>query len=602
MKLRKRRTTIVISDEDVSDTDYKVPVTKKPKRQKKDAPVAVLKQDCKSDNHLTNKASEKLFFGQKCTLLTTAPPCLIHIASYLDNPSFVYFVNATSKFRELYRTKVFKSLPQSAAIQTVRILHAVFDLKRNVFLTGPAGCGKSHLLNRIYQIAMKQEYDHLLPPGPATAAAAAGQLYQSAPGGPMDLDEDPTDEKDEKAVALVTRPRSRVVMTATTGAACQNLCQGRTIHSFSGLRKGTIPLNVLQEKLEDTKYHGPYKNWSSCTLLLTDEVSMLGSRLIEKMDLVARTVRESNGPFGNLQMIWSGDFMQIPPVGDKYAFTNPVWSQLNFVNFKLEYPFRQSHDPAYYSMLQRMRIGRLTKKDIESLELKQQETMLCNFDTMRIKPTYLFSFHKDVKLMNEQEFNKLDTKIEIDNPAEDQIVERITMTIDGQRVTKYLPTTKVTHSEALKLIGSTVEHRAPQRVQLRAGAQYILTYNFNVAKGRVNGSRMVYVGNCQFEFRDKKKNGIEEFQNTFYFPVTGKPGIFLKRRQIAVRLGYACTIHSSQGMSLDCACIDTAKAFRAAMSYVAFSRVRSRDGLYLKNFKASSVRVHPAAQAFEDSL
>jgi ATP-dependent DNA helicase PIF1 len=477
------------------------------------------------------------------------------IASFLDSASYVYFVNSCKEHQSLKKNK---NERLNSVFERIKVLHHIFDLRRNVFITGSAGCGKTYLLNRIYEIAERHP-----------------ELCEQ-------------------------------VMTATTGAACLNLINGQTIHSFSGLRKGTIPIDALAEKLKEPRGLAPFARWKKINLLILDEVSMLGKRFIDKIDLVARTVRQCpNRPFGGIQVIFSGDFLQLPPVGDKFSFTSTVWKELNLFCQPLTFPYRQCQDLFYYDMLQRIRIAKPKPADIELLEQRVLDSQSVCYDDMKIKPTHIFTFHKDVDKMNQDEFQKLTTPIEHVQQADDEVFERKQVLVNGKNTFQFFPTNVITAQAAADLIGTRVEHVAPRVISFRVGAQYILTSNFSVKRGLVNGSRMVYLTGGFFEFMSsndpenvKPIEAVPDFLSTFYFSVPRHQNLFLRRRQYAVRLGYAVTIHSSQGMSMDCASIDLGKTFGSSMAYTALSRLRSLHGLYLKSFAAKSIRVNEEARRF----
>lgn len=486
------------------------------------------------------------------TLLYYGP--LVVIASCLDSCSYIQLLHVCRPMRKLTDRSKYVHLKQNDALDRIELYRRIFDCGQNVFLTGCGGTGKTHFLNRLYEIATK-------------------------------------------------RLRIPTIMTATTGTACLNLINGRTIHSFSGLGKGTIPIEVLSEDLKDERKCRFYQQWKQFHLLIMDEASMLGKRLIEKVDLVARTIRQSDKPFGGMQVVFSGDFLQLAPVADTYAFKSAVWTQLSFFNWELKFPYRHDQDLPYFRTLQRIRVGKLSADDIDMLEHKRDLTRSICLDDLRIKPTHIFCYHKDVAKLNREEFEKLTTPIEIDHNAEDLVMERRTVHLPGHPpVVTFEPSNRITVQEANQLLKNRAEHTCPFNIKFRDGAQYILTFNFNVKRGKVNGSRMAYRTGGFLEFRDGSIDRIERYLQVIHFPVPSHPNLFLRRKQFAARLGYACTIHSSQGMSLDCACIDLEKTFASAMAYVALSRVRSSDGLYLKAFKKTSVKTNKEAKAFHETI
>lgn len=464
--------------------------------------------------------------------------------------NFTSYAQLLSTCKSLAKYKNDATLRLNSGYKRMFLYSQIFDYNKNVFLTGPGGCGKTFCLNAIYSIA--------------------------------------------------TRLGRHVAMTSTTGASSLNVFHGQTLHSFSGLRKGTISIEDLKLQLQDTKTHRFYGKVKNCDLLIIDEVSMLGKRFLDKLDLVAKTVKNSSEPFGGIQVVFSGDFLQLRPVGDYYAFQSDVWPLFKFVTVQFTYPFRQTKDLSYYNMLQRIRIGKPSENDIKLLKQNCKETKRHDFSHDIIKPTHIFCYNKDVAKLNMEEFNKLTTKIELDINAIDKVYQIIKTRQGSKTIIDYQETDVITVDAARKLLGTRMEASAPSNLKFREGAQYILTMNADVKKSRVNGSRMVYTTNYKMKFLDGTTEVLNKLVKTsqFIVPVPGHSNIVLVRKQFAVKLGYACTIHSSQGMSLDSACIDLGKTFAAAMSYVALSRIRTLKGLYLLNFNTDAIKTADIAKRF----
>lgn len=147
----------------------------------------------------------------------------------------------------------------------------VIELVRNgesVFFTGSAGTGKSFLLQRIVGI---------LPP-------------------------------------------EMTYSTASTGAAAC-LIGGTTLHSFAGIGTGCMS---LQQCITLASRDHKAVNWRKCKTLIIDEISMVDADYFDKLEAVARAVRRSSKPFGGIQLVLCGDFLQLPPVSKdgskKYCF------------------------------------------------------------------------------------------------------------------------------------------------------------------------------------------------------------------------------------------------------------------------------------------
>lgn len=236
---------------------------------------------------------------------------------------------------------------------------AIFDrviANENVFFTGPAGCGKSHLLNAIRQ------------------------HFASQPD---------------------------VFVTATTGVAATNI-NGCTLHSFAGigLAKGT-----LQDLIQNiSHYRQTVKRWKNCRILIVDEISMLSAELFEKVEAIARHFRCSNAFFGGIQTIFVGDFAQLPPVGDdrvvpKMVFQSDVWKSANLYQVALQQIFRQ-RDDTMIRALGDLRRGEVSQR---VLDFVQSVSRTLVFDD-GILPTHLYARNANVDQENEQQLATLEGK------------------------------------------------------------------------------------------------------------------------------------------------------------------------------------------------
>ena len=132
---------------------------------------------------------------------------------------------------------------------------------------------------------------------------------------------------------------------------------------------------------------------------------------------------------------------------------------------------------------------------------------------------------------------------------------------------------------------------------LAEGAQVMLIYNMNIEIGLVNGSRGVVTG-----FRNGIpivlfKNGVEQAIGWHGWQLDSYKGV--ARAQIPLRLAYALTIHKCQGATLDCAMVDIGEnVFEYGQAYVALSRVRSLDSLYIWSLNMQAIRTHPQVVDF----
>ena len=168
-----------------------------------------------------------------------------------------------------------------------------------------------------------------------------------------------------------------VACTALTGVAAANLkaeidntsCKPtaiRTLHSWGGIGAANLSAPRLLKKVRRSPL--ACARWRETDVLFIDEVSMLGFNLFEKLDYVARGIRrQQSKPFGGLQLVVSGDVLQLPPVRDGWVFTSQAWADLELVPYIFEEGHRYTN-LGYFDLLLRARQGTLTGADISALK------------------------------------------------------------------------------------------------------------------------------------------------------------------------------------------------------------------------------------------
>ncbi len=412
---------------------------------------------------------------------------------------------------------------------------------QNIFLTGPAGSGKSTLVSAIVQWAQR-----------------VGKVCD---------------------------------VTAMTGCAALLLGnKAKTLHSWAGIGLGRGTAEQLATEILKSPF--AKKRWKRTHILVIDEISMMSPDLFEKLSQVGKRVRGGTEPWGNLQLILCGDFFQLPPVSKeaqtmgKFAFDAPAWKAAQLKPVVLSRIERQT-DAAFQTLLNEARVGNLSDTSIATLKARQG----LNWKEQRIRPTLLFSRNADVDSINDANLAALakpvhtfdaKTVLTRDDPAADMptgdFLERLVQRMDAD--SSYVP-----------------------HLELCEGAQVMLVYNMDLEKGLVNGSRGVIVG-----FRETDGIPIVQFLHGDPVPIEHNEWVSndcstLKRQQIPLRVAYAVTIHKSQGATLDCALVDIGSStFECGQAYVALSRVRDLESLYVWNFNPSRVMADAKVVEFYASL
>lgn len=440
------------------------------------------------------------------------------------------------------------------------IAYQKFIAGENVFITGPAGTGKSKLLKHIVQYALNG--------------------YK------------------------------RVHVCSTTGCSTDVLRQigvknAGTIHSFSGIGFNELPLPLLIRKIKRSKFYG--NRWRNVEILIIDEISMMSKQFLERLDAIARAVRRDDRPFGGMQVVFSGDFYQLPPVGNRedpdtytFCFDSSVFEELfgtkNVV--LLEKVFRQT-DATYQKMLSQVRVGRVTRSTVRRLEECEREFI--PKDENDVWPTRFVPLSKTANKINRESMKKLDTP---DNPVRTfNMKEERNPDIsnnDNEFELRYLHR-NVNAVEKLKLrVGSQVMHlvnkkdpKIPSKLDLFNGTQGVV-----IAFDEDTHCPVV-------RFIRKKEDGDIEYFTRIVAPHvwTSEKHKNVSVEQIPLILAWALTIHKAQGLELLRIIIDIGSdVFACGQTYVALSRCKSWDGLYISALDIHRIRVSRDVRIFYEKI
>ena len=431
----------------------------------------------------------------------------------------------------------------------------VFDKygqRKNIFVTGPGGTGKTALIKYIQRDASRKGFN--------------------------------------------------IQVCALTGCAAVLLeCKAKTLHSWAGIGLGTAGLDQLVTKIMKNRFLKA--NWRSTDILVVDEVSMMSQKLFELLDAIGKAVRKNDRPFGGIQLIFSGDFYQLPPVGDtlepetvRFCFESLIWSQTfakeNHV--QLTKIFRQT-DLNYQKILNQIREGKLKRSSNETLLQKVGQQMP---EDICIRPTKLFPTRNKVDQVNLREMNDLKTEEKDFN-----LKYHVDLEMTATELLKRRQFTKEQiQTELLYLKGNL---RCDEVVKLKIGSQVMCIVNIELVNGQTlcNGSQGIIIKLSEQGLPVVKFSSIEGPIAMSYhvWPSENIPGIGVS--QLPLILAWALTIHKAQGATLDIAEIDAGSGiFECGQTYVALSRVKSLEGLYLTSFDASRIKVSRKVQEFYASI
>lgn len=425
----------------------------------------------------------------------------------------------------------------------------ILKLGHNVYLTGPAGSGKTFLLN---------DY-----------------------------------------IGFLKSHGVSVGITASTGIAATHM-NGMTIHSWSGIGIRDQLADIELRALLTRKYLA--KRFAKTKVLVIDEVSMLHAHQLDLVDRVCRFFKQNPAPFGGMQVILAGDFFQLPPINSKTKMSavptietdsspipqllngfddNPetnqrhfvtgsnVWQNMNLRVCYLDEQYRHTDD----RLTKILNEIRSNQADADTLGKLQER--LGRDITNHANPTKLYVHNIDVDAINNAELAK------INQPSE--IYEM--------------------RSKGAPLLVEILKKSclAPENLVLKKDAAVMFIKN-NLEDGYVNGTlgRVIDFDARGYPIIKTEKRKIIAEPAQWIIEEEGRTKA--KIEQIPLRLAWAITVHKSQGMSLDAAEIDLGKTFVEGMGYVALSRVRSLDGIKLMGINDLALRVNPEALELDKGL
>jgi len=249
---------------------------------------------------------------------------------------------------------------------------------RNVYVTGPAGSGKTHTLNTY--------------------------------------------------ISYLKEHGVSVAVTASTGIAATHI-GGVTVHSWSGVGiKKYLSDQDIDEALQREYL---YKRIKKTRVLVIDEVSMLMPALFESIDRMCRAAKQENVPFGGMQIVLSGDFFQLPPIEQnnssvEFITASSSWQDMDIRICYLEEQFRHN-DQSLEQVLSDIRSGEISQQSQEALESRTGGTISGN-----IRPTLLYTHNVDVDHINEKELDSISGEVrefEMSSKGKARLVESLKKTI-----------------------------------------------------------------------------------------------------------------------------------------------------------------------------
>lgn len=395
---------------------------------------------------------------------------------------------------------------------------SVLNGKRNVFVTGAAGSGKSYLINHF-------------------------------------------------------RRQSNYPVLASTGAAAI-LVKGCTFHSFFGLG---VMKGGAEETYQQIKEKNDYflaSRLKRADGIIIDEISMIPGEALNVAERVARFVKKSHEPWGGLKVVTVGDFAQLPPVTPAssqrdWCFKSEAWSKSKFIPIVLKELMRTS-DANLLKVLNKVREGMVDEKVEDFLDGRRLEV------ANDFQGTRLFPHRHTVDSFNFQKVKALPGDL-LTFKTE---YEGLSFAIEILKKQAPVP------EELFLKIGALVMVKINDREKRFANGSlgHVVKVDEDVIQVNLLSGATVEFEKHDFKFYDASEKEIAKAVN---FPFT---------------LAYATTIHKSQGATIDRVAMDISGLWEPGQAYVALSRAKTAEGIFIEDWDESSIIADPEVIEFHESL
>jgi ATP-dependent exoDNAse (exonuclease V) alpha subunit len=331
------------------------------------------------------------------------------------------------------------------------------------------------------------------------------------------------------------RDKFHTYVCASTGIAAQNI-RGTTLHSMLGMSPYSKGPN----------YSLVERNLNYYELVVVDEISMVNAQLFDHL------VNALSVSAPQARLVCVGDFMQLPPVEGKFAFYSSNW-EVHVHSFKLTTQHRQD-DVEFLAALDDLRMGRRTEK-LENLFASRNV-----FEDVPKNTTLLAPLNRTVDMVNDARLSELPG-------AEREYEWRVKVHSKSMTI------------EDILKCESRDRCRFPSKLRLKCGARIVMLTNTPSWK---NGSTGHIAGLEENAVTVRLDTGAEvTVRRALEQIIGGNLKVQADVSQFPMKLAFALTIHKSQGMTMDRVSVDLSNHFAKGQTYVALSRCRTKEGLYL---------------------
>lgn len=488
--------------------------------------------------------------------------------------------------------------PMALTKEQEQVINLVVNNRLNVFYTGSAGTGKSVILRTLI--------DRL------------SSLYG----------------------------REAVAVTASTGLAAATI-GGTTIHRWCGIGLGNQSVDHLVKHIK--KQRQTFSTWRFTKVLIIDEISMLDGRILDRIEMLARRLRQNDRPFGGIQLVLTGDFFQLPPVskdGIVFSFESKMWENCIQKTILLTKVFRQ-RDGSLVDILNTIRYGEPTPELMQNIAKLKREVHYSD----GIEPTELYATRKEVEFSNGRQLQTLPGEPKVFKSLDVGPPELVSLLDSMTRVEKFLtlkvdaqvmmirnkPDSELVNGTLGKILFFTTERleRIMRKFYQTIDDELIKDMRLvsqAIANHTVHQDAQFHQA---FLSRPRSRHGplqslvaqatttlvsqepVYPFvryttgPNRYHYELTlPEPFVVdlpaektaIERTQLPITLCWALSIHKAQGQTIPRLRVDLRRIFEAGQVYVALSRAVSMDNLQVLNFDPKKLRTNEKVKNFYKNL
>lgn len=415
-----------------------------------------------------------------------------------------------------------------------QIAFDLFKEEKNVLLTSCGGCGKSYIIKVMYDY-IKEKF-----------------------------------------------PCKKIFITSTTGISAYSI-NGITINSYMGFGTGEQDINSLFKKIKKSKE--AVNRLLTTDILIIDEISMLSAEIFEKINILLKTIRRNDNLFGGIQVVLSGDFLQLQPVFKTQDSSNnlillesKIFCQYfskklqNIIILKENY--RQENN-VFQKYLNELRSGKL-HPDFEKLINDKISSNNNNNKEIDSKYIHLVPSNHQADQINNYYLDKIKTQ----TFTFDSIISKTNINKDIEDMLE---------NELLTQLKSII------KLNLKVNSKIMLLKNLNVESGLVNGATGNILSINKTTLTILFDNGLKEDIKKEEFILEMNDNLKRKCKvtliQFPIKLAWGLTIHKSQSLTLDYVCVDLERCFCDHQIYVALSRIKNIDNIIIKSFDKNKIKI-----------